>query len=343
LNSIVKFIYENQENIDKQINSDRSTEFYEKLNKKCTSYNYHHYYHRIPLHILTYIENQTMREKHNLFTTAQKSVTYQIAPGQEDGNIDFSYVNSNLKFGYVVDGSGHNKPQMVLVLNSLLDNFIVSYCKEINSQNFTSIEDARDFVKNQLEKLGSNIDADNRSVNDNKDTLAANNLKPAISFAQVIKIDNQFHLLSVQCSDTNLIIKRSDGTFDTSLLERRDDVGLGDKTHGGCSVKCLSVNSDDLIIGFSDGIGEFLHLDELEEIITSTTHTKDLLENLKNKIIAKGILFSQEYAEDPEKLKSRALQLPQGKKTASQARWIKYHTFDKGNCHDDISLFTLIV
>ena len=102
--------------------------------------------------------------------------------------------------------------------------------------------------------------------------LKDNTLKPAFSFAQIAKIDDQRKLFSVEFSDTMLLIKHADGSSERpNVLRGKGNYGLGDNSHPSrlkIQVATTDVEGDE-VYGFSDGIGEFLSMAELQEIIAN--------------------------------------------------------------------------
>ena len=157
-------------------------------------------------------------------------------------------------------------------------------------------------------------------------------LKPAFSFAQIAQVGDQRFLFASQCSDTMLLIKKSDRTFDTSLAVRRPDFGLGDmigKSQRRIPTTRTPINAGDVVYGFSDGIGEFLTMEECQVIILKNEDPSLLLSELKAKIIEKGDGVSGN-------------QSVRGANGAN-GRSLKFHNWDNRGLHDDISMFSLSV
>ncbi|MBS4169177.1 hypothetical protein [Parachlamydia sp. AcF125] len=123
-------------------------------------------------------------------------------------------------------------------------------------------------------------------------------LHPAMSFAQPIRIGPHYYLLTVELADTLVAIKKANGTFDTSLVASRPDRGLG---IGTIKVHATLIGVGDTIIAFSNGIGEFLALEECKEIISRSPSSR-LLENFKIKIIEKGRAFTERTGEAKSRL-----------------------------------------
>lgn len=282
LNNIANFIRLHNDEISEKLSDANREIFYEKLSEKCSHYNnsYRHPFVKISNQALIVFKQQFSVCS---YAYSSKSTTYNIEEGQSDGNVDFSYSNKKLGFGYVVDGSGHNNPVMQPVLKDLVDNFTQSYETALESQLFTSIESAQQFLESHLKQFGKTLSDDRRPIKKSY-TFEDASYHPAMSFAQTIRIGSNHYLLSVELADTMLIIKKANGTFDTSLINPRPDFGLGS---GVINVCATPISPGDTIIGFSDGIGEFLTLEECKEIISGNS-SPELLEAFKRKIIEKG-------------------------------------------------------
>jgi hypothetical protein len=361
LNSIAKFISKNVEQINFKIkDSTQQATFYEKLRNKCTLYNtaMHRFlsFTKICCSALQAIDKQIPMCG---FAIAQKDQTYH---GDGKGNVDFSYANKKLGLGYVVDGSGHNHPLMKEVLGEILDKFNRSYEQEFTSRNFEGIASIKEFLKSKLINLGETIKENNQPIKISEHKLQEGNVKkelyylkdylPGMSLAQVVKINDQHHLLSIEFSDTALIIKKADGSFDTSLLKKRDNFGVGDVRGKNVEVRVTEIGPGDQIIGFSDGIGEFLTLDEWQEVVKNTKDTEHLLGNFKEKILSKKWEEAhQNWLErDDEKERDRFTEFDIGKhqeniESVNKNKFIKYcEPFSEEDDRvDDISLFILTV
>jgi hypothetical protein len=275
---------------------------------------------------------------------AQKDATYTT---DGSGIVDFAHVNKEIGFGYVADGTGHNNPKMAPVLNRIFTdfnrNYQTAYKEEFgSSKNPPTLENYKNLVKNQLTQLGEIIHTEPEPVQDEKPNqpgftrLDEPSLKPAFSFAQVVKVGEDRHLISAQFSDTILLIKHKDNTYDTTLAKKRDDVGLGDNRRkltkaGVCEDTPLQ--EGDIVYGLSDGIGEFLTMEELQELINKNTNPPELLQEIKNSIIKKGNNMPVDEF---------------GRKqidgtSANGMGYIKGHDVKNSANHDDISLFMLEV
>lgn len=256
---------------------------------------------------------------------------------------DVAYANPKIKFGYVADGTGHNNPLMAKILNRIFKKFNEDYEAAIEQpeNDLSDTEAWKSFVQKQLTTLGQAIHGEPEAVDELDPArplthMSDGTLKPAFSFAQVIKSNGKRELISAQFSDTILLIKKADGTFDTSLATRRDDYGIGDPfrklTKKGV-VQVTEVEKGDIVFGFTDGIGEFLSMDELTTIINANQNVSTLLKELKEDIIQKGQTIP---SEDPHRRQRKG-------PSANQMGTIKLHDPVDPHNHDDISFFMLQV
>lgn len=299
--------------------------FYKKFSKKCDSFNKRHFFSKINKNALRILAKKSALCSMANFET---DTTYQ--PGLVNGNVDFCYANAKLGFGYVLDGSGHNNSLMQPVLEKLLNSFNQSYELALKEQSFEDLNSAQQFVQAQFESLAQKMQEDKSIVSSNYSfTLSDPSMQPAISFVQIVVIDHKFYVLSFDLGDTALIIKKADDSFDHSLNIKKGNIGLGS---GKIEIKIAPIQSGDTIYGFSDGIGEFLTLEEIEEIILN--NPSDLIGKFKKTIIEKGKMFRGQVDYREEKLL-----------TGNQKSTIKYHTFNSEMpaYHDDIGLFSLAV
>ena len=269
------------------------------------------------------------------YAMAEKDATYDDS---EPGNVDFSYVNRDLGFGYVVDGSGHNNPQMQRVLEDILLRFNKKYEQEIARQKFNSPEEAQAFLLRTFNELGTTLVEDVRPVK-GEETLANSSFQPAISFAQIVTVNKWFKkkqfLVSFELADGVLLIRKANGQFDESLVVAKENFGLGAVQVRAAPERILQakvtpLEKGDTVIGFTDGIGEFLTLPECEAVIRQTPSSTGLLQAFKNKIIAKGKAF-----------KSTGPHRDVKETSANCSKYTKYHSPDSPTYCDDMSLFVL--
>lgn len=343
LNSIADFISTHRTEINAKLDSQTQCKFYSKLIDKCVSYNghKHHFYCKVKTTALHALKD-TLKENSwaTAWTTHQLGATYDT---DGSGIVDFSYVNHDLHFGFVADAAGHNEPVMKPVFDDIMNTFIKKYEEALKKQTFKDIQEAGNFVREQMSQLAETIKADRRPIKPEGIGKTGNTLfgysfgdssyHPAMSFAQVVNINSQRVLLHVNFADTSLLIRRADGSFNSSLIVKGNNIGVGSAK---VDVKGFVVKSGDLIIGFSDGIGEFLTLEECQEVIVATKNPQDLLEGFKKKIIEKGEQFTKEHPTERNRVVD-------GIESASKATYMKYHDKTAAAYIDDISLFTLPV
>jgi serine/threonine protein phosphatase PrpC len=254
---------------------------------------------------------------------------------------DFSYANGQLGFGYVADGTGHNNPMMATVLKRVFNEFNEQYELAHTNATFKSLEDYREFVEDQLMVLGNAIHTEPEPVvpeeprRPGMTRMNEPTLKPAFSFAQIARLGDKRVLISAQYSDTMLLIKKADGSFDTTLASKIVDYGLGERNRKIEKViRDTEVGPGDVIYGFSDGFGEFLTMKECQEIISANRDPGSIFTELKNKIIENGKNFVQ-----GENTRQREKQVP----SANGQKFTKFHLPHDKNFHDDISMFSLFV
>ena len=346
LNRITHFIVEHNKAIDQQIkNPENTAAFYKNLFRKVLVYNQnlHHSCHKVQTSTLDILKVKVRKDQCS-YALASKDTTYNTHANGPDGNVDFSYVNQKLGFGYVVDGAGHNNPLMQPVLKNILDEFNQSYEEAFAHQKFITIDDAKGFIESQFIELAQKVKQNGSKIEESGTldyicTLADASYQPAMSFAQIVKINSQYHLLTLEIGDTMMLIKKADEKtgrvdIDASLVAKRLNLGLG---NGTIVIRAIPISRKDTIIGFSDGIGEFLTLDECKEII-SRSQPSDLLANFKSKIIQKGETFKKE--DEAERGRREVLI-----ESANKHAYVKFHTFDEDSpsYHDDISLFILTI
>lgn len=268
----------------------------------------------------------------------EKGATYET---NGEGIIDFSYANFERGFAYVTDGTGHNNPMMAKVLNRIFSEFNRNYEEAHKNAALESTEDYKGFVAEQLKNLGTLIHTEPEAVAtlDPQRPLTHMNeptLKPAFSFVQVACIGEKRYLISLQMSDTTLLIKKADGSFDTSLSKEELPFGLGEKgLNITKSIKITEVAIGDVVYGFSDGIGEFLTMKECQDIISDNKTPITLLNELKDKVVEKG----ENYVKSDDDPKPRE---KSGLSANSQKR-IKFHKPDDAHFYDDISIFRLLI
>jgi len=215
--------------------------------------------------------------------------------GWTSGVNDCAYVNAFYGFGYVADGTGHGNEMMAKVLNRLFADFNKEYIQANLSSSLQTRDEYRAFVEKQMKELGEKIDNEKEPVlNDARRPEMTHmndpTLKPAISFAQVAKIDEQRVLLSVQFGDTMLLIKKAEGGFDTSLAKSQfPNQGIGDAPVLKAMQETV-VAPGDIVYGFSDGIGEFLTLEECQKIIIANKDSSALMHEFRDAILNIGEL-----------------------------------------------------
>lgn len=245
--------------------------------------------------------------------------------GNGEGNLDFSYVNSSFGCAFVLDGAGHNKPARKQIQDPIIAEFISDYTSSLGDFHFDKFEEIQKFVQEKINAFGTKF---------NKDLA---DFAPALMFAQVVKFGNERYLLTAHMADAALYIKTQNG-WETSSPQ--PDVGFGSNgfARGAINlpeVKFRKVSPGDVLVGFTDGIGEFISKTECIEILNTNQNPSNLLREFQQKIINKG----NEHAEKVKRGGQEDGEAANGGKT------IKFHDPDPRNPqdHDDISLFYLKV
>jgi hypothetical protein len=324
LNTIANYISKNAGNVSEQLapTGISQSRFYESLYHKCVHHNQRHFFSKVDMTAIRAFSGKMQPYGYN-------AVDCTYANPQRGGCVDFSYVDTQTGFSYVLDGTGHNNPVMGAALSGVLSVFNKNYEQAIKRQSFITIDEAATFVAQQMQVLAQDMYNNGWNFNFGDPTN-----HPAISFTQIVKINDEHYLISVEKADTTIIIKKANGQFDNSLVVSKGWDGLGIDGNNPAElptidVKLTPIQPGDTIISFSDGIGEFLTLSECEQVIRSN-HSNvlgNLLDDFKAKIIEKG---------------SRA-PLTMDNTLGANGNPIKYHNANDLKRSDDICCAVLVV
>lgn len=257
----------------------------------------------------------------------------------EAGNMDFSHHNERLGYGFCLDGSGHSNPELKNKQEPVIHKFISDFEAALSEVKFTTVAQAQEWLQQQL-----------KSFSEGFATAEFTDKTPALVFAQVVRIDGKRHLLTAHADDCTLAIKRKNGNIEFKTNPNPNNYTLGssaDNTIFVPPVHIHEVEQGDEIIGFTDGIGEFLSGEELRTLLQDNKDRTQLLTTCKQKIIADGQQFT-----GPRQI----INIPQGnqffKRAANQRKnhSCKYHhpvqaDHDPGKWAyaDDISLFCFTI
>ncbi|NGX58244.1 MAG: hypothetical protein K940chlam3_01149 [Chlamydiae bacterium] len=265
------------------------------------------------------------------------------------GNIDYSHVNSDSAFAFVADGAGHNRSDVKVAQTPIFEQFCLSYPKRLSDTGLGSLEEAREFVEKQIKNLGRRI---NQTSYTDRHGLEKDlsDRDPAISFVQVVEFDEQKYLLTAQLADCMLLVRHADGKIETLYKTGENyNAGLGraisSETYYYPTVEVHKIEPGTEVFGFSDGIGEFLTLDELNSVIEENTDRGHLLHELKDLIMKKGIEFDEanglmeagKYEKREKRMEKWDERPVNGEKT------LKYWVLEDAQFHDDISSFSFKV
>jgi|GEM_PF-3692006 len=211
---------------------------------------------------------------------------------------DLVYCNHDRGFACVVDGTGHNNERMRQALKKHFDPFIASYTEAL-SKTLEENGDADKFFESEMGKLDAlfknpelstnqlKVCPENKEEEFSKDRILGTFLdptfKPAMSFVQLVSCGDQLTLLTAQKSDTAIFIE--DVTSQLKLVRSTKGNGLGQEDEP-LNVERFDVTNAKRVILISDGIGEFLTLEELQQITQSTPDSRQLFSNLKKAVMS---------------------------------------------------------
>ncbi|MCB1181528.1 MAG: hypothetical protein KDK55_05875 [Chlamydiia bacterium] len=267
---------------------------------------------------------------------AQVDATYDY----DDQNviIDLAYVDCDYGMGCVVDGTGHNNSKMREPLQDRFDHFIATYIQglsELVTQDNVTFEKIESYFKEKIRNLEtsfkSNTKKNRRKVypgqnnayeNDVKmGTFLDETFKPAMSFVQVVRLEEKTLLLTAQVGDTLVYVEKNNGT----LMPTQGMIphfGLG-SVLGQVNIETFDITDAKRVIGFSDGIHDFVTQEEFKDIIK------------KNKINTLLSYFKQSIQGDEAPQDDSPLPIALGGNPK------RYFDPSKKNAVDDISLFVL--
>ncbi len=249
----------------------------------------------------------------------------------DSGILDLAYHDTKSGFGCVVDGTGHNNPRMRTALKEHFDPFIKKYSEGLSNDGPTTQEKATQYFKDRFIDLNKQFKDKDLTTNkvkvyplkkqctdiDNDPQLGTfldSTYRPAMSFAQLVRVQDQLILLTAQAGDTMIVVEMLNGELRTT--QKSSHQGVGDKV----PVQSFDITGAKRVIGFSDGIGEFMTFEELKEIIT-TTASDQLFNRLKEKAISDRAVDSSALA--------------------ANGAYFKAYEKDNQDRVDDMSLFVL--
>ncbi len=262
--------------------------FYKQLYVKCHQYNDNGSMLRSLISTISSPIVVAISLKFNMCSsaTAQKDTTYG---GKDEANCDISYADQERSMAFVLDGAGHNNSEMKKVLKTHADEFIKNY-NQLDIKICKSMKDAEFLIAAELKKFAKSLASDTTAVTskygDDASALSSNpGLLPAFSFTQAVHIDGKQLLLSMQSADTAILIKKADGSFIDSLSNRKGDLNGFGSPECNYKITATALDKGDTIVIYSDGVGEFLTMDQFKEIITTVNDPEKYLEECKKKIL----------------------------------------------------------
>lgn len=238
-----------------------------------------------------------VNKMHEIATVAGISNTY--GDDSNKGNIDFVQANNYLGLAFVADSKGHNKPEKKAELSKHYDGFYSEYMQKLSKQKFQTIDEVEQFISSQVKAF--------RREMFEVDT-------PAFSLAQIVADkDGNLSLVTAQTGDTMIVIKRNEEFIYLNTHDHNSDLSIS------LEVKTTVLEPGDEVLGFSDGIAEFLSRDIFEEVVLANDDRATLLEELKDAIMNENAIEDMDLWE-------------------KEGRSVKVHD---EITYDDISLFVL--
>ncbi|NGX58243.1 MAG: hypothetical protein K940chlam3_01148 [Chlamydiae bacterium] len=274
---------------------------------------------------------------------AQLNETYE---SDGSGNIDYGFVDPERCFAYVADGMGHNKPDIKPIQTPLFEAFNDYYANRLKSTALSSVEEMKLFLEKHLKDLARTI-YDSPLVD----------RSPAFSFVQVIEDSGQKYLLTAQLADCMILVRHADGRNE-AIYTGKNEVGLGGRPMFGRGFSFPNVNIHEIesgteVFGFSDGVADFMTLDQLNCFIDSNTDRNLLLDELKAFIIESGTQFDndhglyEDHGLDEETLirekKNKRRNPTEDQVSANGEKKVKYWMSGSSEFYDDISSFSFKV
>ena len=168
-------------------------------------------------------------------------------------------------------------------------------------------------------------------------------------------------LISAQYGDTMFMLKHAKNStdekttfYDTETSKRNGSaIGNAEKITDSeakrndkikrDNISSLPVKAGDVVYIFSDGIGEFLSTEEIQDVLSSNVYPHLLLTEVKEKIIEKGIVFKHHYKEIDEitdiTLQKQVISQENDRETANKLGF-KHHDLDhpRHAQEDDLSI-----
>lgn len=131
-------------------------------------------------------------------------------------NCDFAGRSRDGKFGFVLDGQGHDHPKLAACLNEVLTEYLVEQQDEPIPDSFENEASAIEWANTKLERLLALFKAkkDQTIEGEKQHEEAFEKASHSATFTWIIKIDNKRHAICGQFGDTTLVKRNADGTID---------------------------------------------------------------------------------------------------------------------------------
>lgn len=216
-----------------------------------------------------------------------------LASVEGQKSLHFSLSDSELGCACVFSANGRDSEERSDALRAHIRDFFANYCKLIREKSFSSDQSTGTFFQHQMETARQIFKKEDDSK---KETLKlkpklpppvfdVSNL-PSMSFVQLVEEANgKTWVLIGQAGDTLIVIETQDGTM--RLTQKSTDFGLGDPDKP-VSFYGSEFENIKRVVGFSWGIGGFLTLVEVAEVLEDTTDSSQLLNAFQNKILKKA-------------------------------------------------------
>ncbi|MBS0656499.1 MAG: hypothetical protein JSR46_12040 [Verrucomicrobia bacterium] len=258
-------------------------------------------------------------------TTTDVGCTYAGSPKDKGpkANCDKSFIEGPSSL--IADGPGHNDPQTREAMDAIFDPFFADYssnylqaCSECKD-----IDQWKTWMQTQIHSLEGRISQQSkkdlqRPTEDTTDAFRVNlgqGWQMPFALTQIVKIQTEsgpkLFLLTASASDCTLLIRKKDGSFDTRTIEQpKKDIGIGHEEwkDDQREIDAIEIEEGDEVFTYSDGIGDYITINEFKEILNKNEDRNKLREEIGNFIIEKAdgsfkneyvrTLRSKEYRED---------------------------------------------
>jgi hypothetical protein len=290
-------------------------------NKELTNFIYRKACHYNKTHFFNKISKTTLK------TLSKDRIEFGAVTSD---NLNFSYALS--RTGYVYDGIFHNNPEPDLSDTKVVDKFNMFLGQKMLEVRFKTLQGVDAWFASLKKLLFSEIVLKKKDKHSYDATPVENYLKErhtSLSFARVIEINGKQKLFTAQAGNSIIIIRSSTGKY--KLINKQDAAGFGVSME---HTSLHQIEPGDEIFGMTDGIAEFLTIEEIQKEIDKNVYRNELVKNLKRKIES----FDET---DPTQITGRK-KLPCAN-AVKEKDTLKIHDPNSPNGHNDIALFYFTV